>query len=381
MKEGDRVFYLTCQCGCGDMMELTARDNTLYARWFRGGAGAEKRPFLGAMKERMQYLSGNRLLRELLVSREDLENLKSFLESVEYSEEASQNDSGVNIATIKPMHLMEDIYALWLEGSLPDKEVLKGKFFRMFDFEVSEMARDGLVAAIPMWIRREDWHSIPDGISPHVIRFTGHLHDKDFLEVDDVEPEENVAEEPEVKEEIPEEETSIENSDKFWCEHQGTDENDEVICLIHLAEGRVLSCPYANLEEREEAEYPCSDYAPKHSTIDVEVVDNATLEEPTEEAKDEVSDVVKSVAAGEAIVVERLAEDTEDEDDIEDVDSEDVVEIEDEEVPKESSVVTEDTSLEDLAQIVKESDESADEEEIPEVGDEDLEEIPDAEEE
>lgn len=33
-----------------------------------------------------------------------------------------------------------------------------------------------------------------------------------------------------------------------------------IICLAHLAEGRVLDCLYKNNEKRMEFEYLCSDY-------------------------------------------------------------------------------------------------------------------------
>lgn len=47
---------------------------------------------------------------------------------------------------------------------------------------------------------------------------------------------------------------------KFWCNNQAFDENHVVICLAHLAEARVFTCPYKSPSERLEAEYPCSDY-------------------------------------------------------------------------------------------------------------------------
>lgn len=47
---------------------------------------------------------------------------------------------------------------------------------------------------------------------------------------------------------------------ELWCEEQGRDENKSIICLAHLAEGRVLDCPYLNKEDRLKAYYPCSDY-------------------------------------------------------------------------------------------------------------------------
>lgn len=45
----------------------------------------------------------------------------------------------------------------------------------------------------------------------------------------------------------------------LWCEHQGADE-EGIYYTAHLAEDRVLACPFQNADERLKAEYPCSDY-------------------------------------------------------------------------------------------------------------------------
>lgn len=47
---------------------------------------------------------------------------------------------------------------------------------------------------------------------------------------------------------------------KLWYQQQMIDKDNYIICLAHLAEGRVFDCPYENNEERIKAEYPCSDY-------------------------------------------------------------------------------------------------------------------------
>ena len=50
---------------------------------------------------------------------------------------------------------------------------------------------------------------------------------------------------------------------KFWFSNQDKDENGVTICLAHLAEARVLNCPYTDNEDRLSRTYPCSDYEPK----------------------------------------------------------------------------------------------------------------------
>ena len=48
----------------------------------------------------------------------------------------------------------------------------------------------------------------------------------------------------------------------IWCGNQSVDTDDRMICLAHLAEGRVPFCPYADQADRLRSPYPCSDYEP-----------------------------------------------------------------------------------------------------------------------
>lgn len=45
-----------------------------------------------------------------------------------------------------------------------------------------------------------------------------------------------------------------------WCKKQMEDTEKRLICAAHLAEGRAFECPYKNADEREKADYPCTDY-------------------------------------------------------------------------------------------------------------------------
>jgi len=48
----------------------------------------------------------------------------------------------------------------------------------------------------------------------------------------------------------------------IWCDNQSIDTDEKVICLVHLTEGGVLTCPYADNADRLKSGYPCSDYEP-----------------------------------------------------------------------------------------------------------------------
>ena len=52
----------------------------------------------------------------------------------------------------------------------------------------------------------------------------------------------------------------MDKKNNFWCENQMLDENNIIICVAHLAEGRVFDCPYKDNDKRLQANYPCSNY-------------------------------------------------------------------------------------------------------------------------
>lgn len=52
-------------------------------------------------------------------------------------------------------------------------------------------------------------------------------------------------------------------AEKFCYWHIVTEENPEgTDCSANLAEGRCFKCPYKTLEDRNNADYPCSGYKP-----------------------------------------------------------------------------------------------------------------------
>lgn len=52
-----------------------------------------------------------------------------------------------------------------------------------------------------------------------------------------------------------EQEKPLENN--FFCHNQGKDENQKIICLAYLAEGRVFDCPHKTINEAKQAGYKC----------------------------------------------------------------------------------------------------------------------------
>ena len=76
-----RIFRQACSCGCGGF-EARADFGTLYFSWFSCDFYAQQRPFRTAMADKYRYLSGNRLLREAVMGRDDFVRFRDFLKSV-----------------------------------------------------------------------------------------------------------------------------------------------------------------------------------------------------------------------------------------------------------------------------------------------------------
>lgn len=163
---GNPVFRTKCMCGCGDGIEIELEGGRLKASFFRDDAGAKA----GLMKERADYVAGKNLLREIMMERGTFEELLGFLESAELT---GVGKGGANKSHLAPTHLLDDIYAVWLQGTLPFKAAFGKEFRNMFRLELTAMDRDVLVVQMRGWLAREKVHSIPEGVSPHVDRLAG----------------------------------------------------------------------------------------------------------------------------------------------------------------------------------------------------------------
>ena len=164
---GMNSFRLVCSCGCGDGFEVSQVSGGLQFVWFRSDWASQQHSFRSALGDKFRYLSGDRLLREVLLDRAQMIQFRDFLQQAVFEEDCSETAAS---AAIVPMHLLGDIYAVWLEGRMSEKDVLRGHFHEMFRVFLSETDRDVLVVQIDKWLAREDRHEIMDGASPHVTR-------------------------------------------------------------------------------------------------------------------------------------------------------------------------------------------------------------------
>jgi len=162
----EKVFRTKCMCGCGDGIELLNEKGHIKASFFRDDAGAKA----SVLKERAEYVAGKTLLREIMMDRDTFIGLLTFLEDADLED---VDRGGANRSHLAPTHLLDDIYAIWLQGTAPVKAVFGDGFRKMFRLTLTSMDRDVLVVQMKGWLAREKTHAIPEGASPHVDRLAG----------------------------------------------------------------------------------------------------------------------------------------------------------------------------------------------------------------
>ena len=145
MMDGNPSIYVSCMCGCDDVVHFVAAHGTLYASFLRSEFYSQQKPIRSALKERFNYVFRKKVdLREILTTRSMLETLRQFLSEVVYTE----YDTTSHLGIIGVEHVWSDVYALVLTGRVPKNWVLRGRMHRMFDLELNSADRDQLVAAI-----------------------------------------------------------------------------------------------------------------------------------------------------------------------------------------------------------------------------------------
>ena len=165
-----------CQCGCGGMM-LSFDGENFYAHHFSFDFYTHQNKAKDFAAARAQYLKGDPTIAEIVINREDIDDLREFLENVKmsgglkpYAERAASE--------LKVVHLLGDLYAVWLEGKLPQTEVLKGNFYKMFECRLSPEDVDRLLYEIDRCVRLQELHEMPQGDSQHLRKFSKKLDKK-----------------------------------------------------------------------------------------------------------------------------------------------------------------------------------------------------------
>lgn len=147
----ERIYRYSCDCGCGDGFELRNAYGRLYVHSFRGDWYSEQHPGRHGLMDRLKYLAGRRLVRDVVMSEEALESLRAFLRTVSF--EPGWKPDGPAYAMLS--FACEDfpegdrIRQAYLEGCMPAGGVLLGWYHRLFELDVGPRT-------VARWIREID---------------------------------------------------------------------------------------------------------------------------------------------------------------------------------------------------------------------------------
>lgn len=148
-------IVISCECSCGDSLnghifEENNGENEIFLD-FKSCDFNIKQGVFSILKENLKVFCGKRIIKDIIVKKEDLIALKKFLLSVKnYSKEnLGKNDSHIIF------RYDEDFgYLIYLISDLSKKDALKCKLYRTYSLALSEEDRDLLVYRINKIIKK-----------------------------------------------------------------------------------------------------------------------------------------------------------------------------------------------------------------------------------
>lgn len=141
-------ILISCDCICGESLSGTIFNNNdgtknIYID-FNSNDFYSKQGIFSNIKENINVICGKRVLKEIIVKKEDLLALKNFLLSVDKFESTyNDNDSHIIFRYDKYFG-----YIIYLISDLSKKDMLRFKTYRAYSLTITEKERDLLVYRI-----------------------------------------------------------------------------------------------------------------------------------------------------------------------------------------------------------------------------------------
>ena len=154
MTKNEKKFILTCDCGCSNGIEFRGwtqedddQDNVIYASFFKGMFYAEQKSPIGQITSTIDHLRSNCFF-DIVVTREDLKDLRCFLNSVKCGNAEIKNELSLTICVDMFSNDSEPMYAITLTGMPKFTTFITGKTFRNYEILINEKMRKTLIKAI-----------------------------------------------------------------------------------------------------------------------------------------------------------------------------------------------------------------------------------------
>lgn len=133
-------FILTCSCGCSTGVEFKWLDN-IYISFFSGLFYSEQPQILRYIRTNWRKIKSG-CFQEILTSEEDLLALKSYLEQLTCTDDPVDNLGNIEFSYESDF----ECYVITLEYKPTMREIVTGKLYRVYEFEINESGRQKLIS-------------------------------------------------------------------------------------------------------------------------------------------------------------------------------------------------------------------------------------------
>ena len=140
-----------CKCGCCEGIIFKNLNGQIYISFVSDDFYSRQELF-GNIRNTLKMFCGKRLLKDILVTEEDLINIKQYLLNADYKEETPfNNDSHINVG------YDEDFgYSIYLFSDLSKKDIILLKTHRAYQIVLSKKERNKLVKRIDKILKENE---------------------------------------------------------------------------------------------------------------------------------------------------------------------------------------------------------------------------------
>lgn len=133
-------IIISCNCGCGNTIMFNELDKLIYVDFLSADFYSYQNIINFPYK---LFISGQKVIKELVVSEEALISLLNYLKSADLTETESKNYSHITITTDK----YGDLYLI-LQSDLRVRDIFTKKYHRAFEIAIGKKEKEKLISQI-----------------------------------------------------------------------------------------------------------------------------------------------------------------------------------------------------------------------------------------
>lgn len=139
-------FFISCDCGCGNTLEIKGwKNDFMYISFLESSFYKYQIIPFANLRDRIRLATNkNNCLMEICCTKEDLQKLKNYLINNKLSDEQISNCSRI----IFEYDADIDMYFIILENIQNKLTTLFGKIYQAFEFEINEKVKQQIIQCL-----------------------------------------------------------------------------------------------------------------------------------------------------------------------------------------------------------------------------------------